>query len=186
MIPGYQLPVRGNSDDDSPSNPRRRFLCLHPCPPTLPVRAPTELERTPALRHRLRRKGPGRSAAARAEARLRLRLLERHCLGQIRGSPRHCLAALEVMGPRQMTGLSSSGRSRLIDMTLMPVLVSTGIMPCSGPPRGRSRRPNSLGMLGPVMSASRRPTRWPARLRATDRRAATDDLPTPPLPLITA
>src|SRR3954451_24182862 len=36
------------------------------------------------------------------------------------------------------------------------------------------------------MSASRTPTRWPSCERATARFAASDDLPTPPLPLATA
>ncbi len=45
---------------------------------------------------------------------------------------------------------------------------------------------NILGMLGPVMSASRMPTLSPWRRRATASRPLTSDLPTPPLPLITA
>ena len=51
-------------------------------------------------------------------------------------------------------------------MTLIPVLVSTGRMP-SGLVIGRSVKPNILGMLGPVMSASSTPTRMPCRRSAT-------------------
>ena len=41
-------------------------------------------------------------------------------------------------------------------------------------------------MLGPVMSASRMPTWFPSRRSATASSPLTNDLPTPPLPLITA
>ena len=71
-------------------------------------------------------------------------------------------------------------------MTLIPVSDSTGRMPM-GLPMGRlTSRRSILGILGPVMSASRRPTRLPFRLSARANRAATVDLPTPPLPLSTA
>ena len=43
-----------------------------------------------------------------------------------------------------------------------------------------------LGMLGPVMSASSMPTVKPSRRSAHASRAVTEDLPTPPFPLITA
>jgi len=72
-----------------------------------------------------------------------------------------------------------------MDMTLMPVLVSAGMMP-AGPMNGVLWIPNILGMLGPVMSASSTPTGWPSCRRATASRALTSDLPTPPLPLMTA
>ena len=43
-------------------------------------------------------------------------------------------------------------------------------------------RPSSRGIENPQMSASRIPTCWPCRARATARLAVTDDLPTPPFP----
>ena len=46
--------------------------------------------------------------------------------------------------------------------------------------------PIMSGTFGPVMSASRRPTRAPSRARLTARFTATVDLPTPPLPDATA
>ena len=54
-----------------------------------------------------------------------------------------------------------------------------------------ARRPpagslNRLGMLGPVISASRMPTDSPARLSATASSCRDRGFPTPPLPLITA
>ena len=45
---------------------------------------------------------------------------------------------------------------------------------------------NIMGMLGPWMSASTRPTRRPSRARPAARLAVTVLLPTPPLPLATA
>src|SRR2546427_7580739 len=46
---------------------------------------------------------------------------------------------------------------------------------------GWPRTPIISGMLGPVTSASMRPTLWPLWARATARLTATVDLPTPPL-----
>ena len=67
----------------------------------------------------------------------------------------------------------------------MPVLEITGNMALESK-EGRVVMPNILGMLGPVISASRIPTSKPARRRATAVKPLTSDLPTPPLPLITA
>ena len=46
--------------------------------------------------------------------------------------------------------------------------------------------PNSFGIDGTVISASRTPTEYPSRLMATAERDVTKDFPTPPLPLTTA
>ena len=73
-----------------------------------------------------------------------------------------------------------------MDITLMPLLLSTGRMPI-GLLFGRfCVEKNIFGMLGPVISASRRPTLWPFLFKAMAKNPATNDLPTPPLPLITA
>ncbi len=68
----------------------------------------------------------------------------------------------------------------------MPSGVMMGRMPCSEPRTPPGGKPNSLGMLGPVISASSTPTFLPAFASATASRAVTEDLPTPPLPLRTA
>src|SRR2546430_1507282 len=62
---------------------------------------------------------------------------------------------LFTIGPLHMTGISGSSRTRLIDITLIPVLVRTGVMRPVGPLEGRSLSPNTFAMLGPVKSASR-------------------------------
>jgi hypothetical protein len=73
-------------------------------------------------------------------------------------SPQNCLMAVLMSGPRQITASSSLGRSRLMDMTLMPVSLSTGTMPSGLLPGCLRVGKNILGILGPVMSASRTPT----------------------------
>ncbi len=100
-------------------------------------------------------------------------------------SSQNCLIAPLTSGPRQMTASSSLGSRRLMDITFIPVELCIGNMP-RGLAEGCPCKPNILGMLGPVMSASSTPTLWPSRRRATASRLVTRDLPTPPLPLITA
>ncbi|OQA15251.1 MAG: hypothetical protein BWY63_02973 [Chloroflexi bacterium ADurb.Bin360] len=70
-------------------------------------------------------------------------------------------------------------------MSLMPPALKGGTMP-RGPMTGTSLTPKSLGTLGPVISASRMPTRSPCLRKPAASNAAVVDLPTPPLPLITA
>ena len=67
----------------------------------------------------------------------------------------------------------------------MPVRVSAGYRPCSSAP-WHSVTPKAVGAEGPVMSASRTPTRFPFRAMATASMDVTVDLPTPPLPETTA
>ena len=100
-------------------------------------------------------------------------------------SPQNCLIAPLINGPLHTTGESSSGNSKLMDIAQIPLVVSAGSNP-TGPGGGGPCRPNSLGIDGPVMSASSTPTFLPCLLRADASKAATEDLPTPPLPLITA
>ncbi len=45
--------------------------------------------------------------------------------------------------------------------------------------------PRSLGILGPVISASKIPTLYPFSFNCLAIKVAMDDLPTPPFPLIT-
>src|SRR5437016_1721444 len=89
---------------------------------------------------------------------------------------------LFTIGPLQMTGISGSSRTRLIDITLIPVLVTTGVMRPEGVLEGRSLSPNTLAMLGPVKSASRMPTSYPSLRSWTASMLVTKDFPTPPLP----
>jgi len=63
-----------------------------------------------------------------------------------------------MTGPRQMTGSVSSSSRRLMDMTSMPVELTQGRRAFSEP-TAFSRIPNAFGMEGPVMSASKMPTR---------------------------
>ena len=90
-----------------------------------------------------------------------------------------------TMGPRQMTGLSSSTRNP-IDMTLRPC-ASRGLILFSSSAMGRAAGiPSIRGWLGPYMSASSTPTFAPSLLRASATFTATVDLPTPPFPLAMA
>src|SRR5881396_3308328 len=57
--------------------------------------------------------------------------------------------------PSRAAGLS---RMRLIDMTLIPVFVSIGVMAPAGLLEGWLVSPKTFAMLGPVRSASRTPT----------------------------
>src|SRR5574340_689205 len=75
---------------------------------------------------------------------------------------------------------------KLVETTRMPSGVMAGMMPCGPPRRPPAGRPNNRGMLGPVTSASKMPTFLPLRASITASSAVSDDLPTPPLPLITA
>ena len=68
-------------------------------------------------------------------------------------SVQNCLTAPAMTGPRQTTGVVSSGSSRFRLMVLMPVLLTTGKMVVSVP-WARSVRPNMRGTEGPVTSAS--------------------------------
>ena len=86
-----------------------------------------------------------------------------------------------MTGPRQTTGSVSLSSSRFTDISWMPVLVSTGTIasPCA---MARLWTPKTLGMEGPVMSASSTATRLPRRCMVTANWLVTMDLPTPPLP----
>src|SRR5438046_9630522 len=89
---------------------------------------------------------------------------------------------LFTIGPLHMTGISGSSRTRLNDITLIPVLVRTGVMRPVGLLEGRSLSPNTFAMLGPVNSASRIPTSYPSLRSWTAHRLVTKDVHTPPLP----
>ena len=71
-------------------------------------------------------------------------------------------------------------------MTLIPSLDSTGINCCFSLPNACSfDKAKSLGILGPVISASIIPTFKPFLAIALANITVTVDLPTPPLPDIT-
>ncbi len=101
----------------------------------------------------------------------------------------------ERIGPRQTIAVSSSGVSRLELTTSIAERVNAGtksgrgwaLLSCGSRsmPSG-SRRPKRRGIDGPVMSASRMPTRRFARRRPTASIPVVSDLPTPPLPDMTA
>ena len=61
-----------------------------------------------------------------------------------------------------------------MDITATPDLEDTGRIPLSLP-EGLAVIPNILGILGPVMSASRMPTSYPCRLSTTAARLATSN-----------
>ena len=67
----------------------------------------------------------------------------------------------------------------------MPVRVIAGYNPSVSAP-WHSVTPKAVGAEGPVMSASKTPTRYPCRAMATASMDVTVDLPTPPLPDTTA
>jgi hypothetical protein len=73
-----------------------------------------------------------------------------------------------------------------MDMTLIPPLVCGGIGPMGLIPNCAPSGRNILGILGPVISASRMPTWYPSWRSAMASSPLTSDLPTPPLPLMTA
>jgi hypothetical protein len=95
------------------------------------------------------------------------------------------------MGPRHETAAPrvSPSRNIPIEMTFTPCATGGSI---SSPTRvGSATRPSCIspsrpGMEKPCTSASTRPTASPRWARATARLAVTVDLPTPPLPLVTA
>ena len=89
-----------------------------------------------------------------------------------------------MSGPRQMTG-ASPVRKYWMDIIFTPWL-TTGFTRPALPVTWPSWVPIMSGTLGPVMSASRRPTEAPSRARLTARLTATVVLPTPPLPDATA
>src|SRR2546427_111920 len=93
---------------------------------------------------------------------------------------------LFTIGPLHITGISGSSRTRLIDITLIPALVRTGVMRPLGLFEGRSVSPKTFAMLGPVKSASRTPTSYPSLRSWTASMLVTKDFPTPPLPDIIA
>ena len=66
-------------------------------------------------------------------------------------------------------------------MSWMPEEVGTGSIPRSSA-MARWWTPKTLGMEGPVTSASRTPTARPVRRVSTASWLVTMDLPTPPLP----
>ena len=71
-------------------------------------------------------------------------------------SVQNCLTAPAMTGPRQTTGSSSFSTSRLMLMTSMPIRLWMGQQPWLSA-MARPWMPNSFGMDGPVMSASRMP-----------------------------
>src|SRR5712692_9187171 len=93
---------------------------------------------------------------------------------------------LLTIGPRHITGILGSSRTRLIDMTLIPVFVLTGTIPPFGPLQGFPAAPSTLAMLGPVRSASSTPPSYPRRFSSEASTLVTKDLPTPPFPEIIA
>src|SRR5487761_901368 len=88
-------------------------------------------------------------------------------------------------GPRQMTGVCSSSTRNCEEIIGMPPRETEGSIPSPLSTRG-PLWPNSFGIDGPVMSASRRPTESPRRRSSDARSAVAVDFPTPPLPLPTA
>ena len=100
-------------------------------------------------------------------------------------SVQNCFTAPAMTGPRHSTGSVSLSRRRLMDITWMPDWVSAGYRPDWSAP-WHSDTPKALGMEGPVISASRMPTRWPFRAMATANWAVTVLFPTPPFPETTA
>jgi hypothetical protein len=88
-------------------------------------------------------------------------------------------------GPLQITGSSSLGRKKLMDIILIPNLVIGGIIPYSLAFNSTFFSPKTLGWLGPVMSASNIPTLLPCLARVEAIRPVTEDFPTPPFPLMT-
>src|SRR3954453_17486176 len=89
-----------------------------------------------------------------------------------------------IRGPRHTMGWPS-GTKNWMEIAFTPWRSRGTILPDSLA-RGWPSSPSIIGMLGPVMSASSRPTDAPARARATARFTDTVLLPTPPLPDATA
>ena len=87
-------------------------------------------------------------------------------------------------GPRHTMGWPW-GTKNWMEMTLTPYRSRGAILP-PALAAGAPSRPIIRGMLGPVMSASRRPTWAPSRASDTARLVDTVLLPTPPLPDATA
>ena len=99
-------------------------------------------------------------------------------------SSRNWRITVIFIGPRQTTGSSALGSRKPMDITLSPEY-SSGNSASPSPTTRACSRCSIWGMLGPWMSTSSRPTRWPASIRCTARLVATVLLPTPPLPDIT-
>src|SRR5690606_5907718 len=89
-----------------------------------------------------------------------------------------------AIGPRQITALSGGTRNPM-EMIFTPYCCNGMMMffPFTCVTAGCSNsQSNIVGMDGPKMSASIKPTLAPACARATARLVVTVDLPTPPLP----
>ena len=95
-----------------------------------------------------------------------------------------CLTAVPTMGPRQATG-DSRGSTKPNETSLTPYF-SAVVKPPSPSAMKPDSKPIMMGTLGPVTSASRRPTRAPCFANATARLTETVVLPTPPLLLAMA
>ena len=89
-----------------------------------------------------------------------------------------------MSGPRQMTGASPVRKYWML--IIFTPWATTGLTRPALPVTWPSWVPIISGTLGPVMSASSRPTVAPSRARLTARFTATVVLPTPPLPEATA
>ena len=100
-----------------------------------------------------------------------------------RTSRNNCCTAWCTMGPRQVTDWSSGIRNPK-DIIFMSWAIIGRIF-CPTTP-GWSFIPIIVGILGPYISASSKPTLAPASAIATERFTETVDLPTPPFPLATA
>ena len=94
-------------------------------------------------------------------------------------SVRNCSSALCSIGPRQMTGLSSSAK-KPIEMQRTPL--ASGGTSIWSMTIGGCCTPSIRGIEKPHTSASTTATPLPRWARATARLVVTDDLPTPPLP----
>ena len=97
-------------------------------------------------------------------------------------SCQNCLTTPAITGPRQTTGAVTSSSSRFMLITSMPVAVFMGST-ASSVLSAIPLKPNTLGIDGPVTSASSTAVSSPARRAVTASRLVTSDLPTPPLPL---
>src|SRR4051794_1204851 len=94
-------------------------------------------------------------------------------------SVRNCSSALCSIGPRQMTGWSSSAKN---PMEMQRTPFASGGRSISSSTTGFRSTPSIFGIEKPQTSASSTPTDLPRCARATARLVVTDDLPTPPLP----
>ena len=86
----------------------------------------------------------------------------------------------------QVSGVSSCGSKRSMDMIRSPAGPCAGCIPCTVITKLRPRIPVIFAIEGPFRSASRIPTVAPAIAAAVARLTARILLPTPPLPLTMA